>query len=249
MTPIEIYKRLPCNNCGKCSAGTCMSFAVKLLRRLVPLSECTELEEEAKNEIEAMLSGTGDWKEKRLQELFKEVEKIGFSSIAKGIGAVVENEVLKIPYMGEAVCISADTFDQELAIWDKLLILMYIKQAGKRSLSGKWVAFRDLKDGMIRAESFRAACEGTLVRMYGNNKEGFLKRLIAMGAEKLTGFAADYSLVIHPLPKIPFLVLLWSGDEDFDPACKVLLDSTATEFLDIEALLYLGMALVRAMKG
>jgi hypothetical protein len=62
------------------------------------------------------------------------------------------------------------------------------------------------------------------------------------------GFSAEHSFVIHPLPKIPFLVLLWHGDEDFESDCKVLLDSTATEFLDVEALLYLGQALLRALK-
>ena len=41
------------------------------------------------------------------------------------------------------------------------------------------------------------------------------------------------------------LVLLWPGDEEFGPDCKILLDSTADVFLDVEALLYLGMALVR----
>jgi hypothetical protein len=84
--------------------------------------------------------------------------------------------------------------------------------------------------------------------MFEKNKERFLDKLIAMGAEKVSGFSAGHSLVIYPLPKIPFLILLWPGDGEFGADCKALLDSTAADFLDVEALLYLGMTLVRAMK-
>jgi hypothetical protein len=43
-------------------------------------------------------------------------------------------------------------------------------------------------------------------------------------------------------------VLLWPGDEDFDTSCNVLLDATATDFLDVETLTFLGQALIRRLK-
>jgi hypothetical protein len=144
--------------------------------------------------------------------------------------------------------VSRRDFKSEIGILDKLLILMYIKQAGSSSLSGKWIAFRDLKDGMLRAQGFYEACEVPLARMFEANKDKVLQRLIEIGAEKVNEFSADYSFVIYPLPRIPFLILLWQGDEDFEAECKILIDETATIFLDVEALLYLGMALIRAMK-
>ncbi|MEK7307904.1 MAG: DUF3786 domain-containing protein, partial [Nitrospirota bacterium] len=107
----------------------------------------------------------------------------------------------------------------------------------------------------IRAESFNETCEIPLARMFGENRELFINKLIAMGAEKITGFSTEYSFVVHPLPKIPFLILIWPGEagidsyqEDFEPACKVLLDSTAADFLDVEALLYLGLSLMNAVR-
>ena len=248
MNPLDVYKKLPRNNCGRCPAGTCMSFAVQFLRKMIASSECPELDGQSKKEIDTMLCDPGDWKEKRLIELFKEVSQINFPDIAEGIGAVSEEDVLKLRYMGKEVTLRPSGFEDEMGIWDRLLILMYIKQAGKSRLSGKWVAFRDLKGGLIRAESFHGACEISLAKMFEHFREGFLRRLSAMGAEKVEGFPADQSFVIYPLPKIPFLVLLRSGDEDFGADCKMLLDSTAAEFLDVEALLYLGMAFVRAMK-
>ncbi len=257
MNPLEVYKKLPRKNCGKCSAGTCMAFAVQCLRRLVPVSECTELDEPGMREIDAMITDPGDWKERRLKGLFQEIfspparplEKWGrvlFSEIAGGIGATVKDGELTIRYMGKDVVVTPSAFKEELAVEDKLLILMYIKNAGRSPLTGKWVAFRDLKDGLIRAESFHEACEQALARMFGKDPEHFLKKLYALGARDVTGFSAKHSLVVETLPKIPFLLLLWPGDEEFEADCKVLFDSTVTEFIDVEALLYLGIAFVRA---
>ena len=247
MTPLDVYKKLPRDNCGKCSAGTCMSFAMQFLRKMVSASECPGLDEQSRKEIDAMLSDTGDWKEKRLLELFKEVSQVSFADVAKGIGATHAGEVLKIMYMGKEITLNSSGFKDEMEVMDKLLILMYIKQSGKDTASGRWVAFRELKDGLIRAESFHGACEISLAKIFERDGEGLLRKLVEMGAERVDGFSARHSFIIHPLPKIPVLILLWPGDEDFGAECKMLLDSTATGFLDVEALLYLGMALVKAI--
>ncbi len=247
MTPLDVYKKLPRDNCGGCRAGTCMSFAVQFLRKMITASECPGLNEESKKEIDAMLSDTGDWKERRLLELFQEVSQISFSDVAKGIGATHEGDALKITYMGQEIILNSSGFKDEMEVMDKLLLLMYIKQSGKNTVSGKWVAFRELKDGLIRAESFHGACEISLAKIFEHEGERLLRRLVEMGAEKVEGFSAGQSFTIYPLPRIPFLILLWPGDEDFCAECKMLLDTTATGFLDVEALLYLGMALVRAI--
>lgn len=248
MNPLNIYKKLPRTNCGKCPAKTCISFSIKITKGELSSTDCPELDKSSKREIDSMLSKIYDWKDKRLQELFKEISQINFAAIAEGIGAKSKDETLKLRYMGREITVSHSDFAEQLDIWDKLLILMYIRTAGNCPLSGKWVAFRDLKNGLLRATDFGEICETPLARMFEKNPEQLLKILMEMGAEKIKGQPGEQSLVLYPLPKIPFLILLWHGEEGFEPACKVLLDSTATEFLDIEALLYLGQALIRAIK-
>ncbi len=226
-----------------------MSFAVKLSKQECSTADCPELDKHAGKEIDSMISSVADWKEKRLVELFNEVSQTDLSESAEGLGAVSEKNSLRLRYMGREISVSGSGFQEELGIWDKLLVLMYIKNSGHSILTGKWTAFRELKNGLIRANSFNKACEKYLAGLFGSHEESFIQALTALGAEKVTGYSADYSFLVRPLPKIPFLVLLWSGDEDFSPDCKVLLDSTATDFLDVEALLYLGMALARTIKA
>jgi CO dehydrogenase/acetyl-CoA synthase gamma subunit (corrinoid Fe-S protein) len=98
MHPLNVYKKLPQINCGKCSARTCMAFAVQFLGRMIPLAECPELDDSAREEIGAMLSNTGDWKEQRLKELFNETMHLNISGIAEGLGAQFENGSLILRY-------------------------------------------------------------------------------------------------------------------------------------------------------
>jgi hypothetical protein len=247
MNPLDIYKKLPKKNCGKCSAGTCMAFAVQLLRRLVPISECVELDEQGQKVIDSMISEPGDWKERRVQELLKEISGSNLSAIADGLGATSTNDTIKLRYLGRDITVTHSGFGETMDIFDQLLILMYIKTAGTNPLTGSWVAFRDLKDGLIRSDSFHEACEMTLARMFSRDKDSFLKKMFELGSKEVKGFSAKHSFVINPLPKIPFLIFLWPGDEEFDSDCRILFDSTVTEYIDVEALLYLGIALVRVM--
>ena len=85
-----------------------------------------------------------------------------------------------------------------------------------------------------------------LAGKFGKDPEGIVKNLYEMGAQCAEGFTAGRSLVAYPLPRIPFLVLLWPADEEFEADCKILFDSTVTEYIDVEALLYLGIAFVQA---
>ena len=224
-----------------------MAFAVQLLRRLVPISECVELDEQGQKEIESMVSEPGDWKERRVQELFREISGSNLSAIAEGLGVIAKDNTIKLRYLGRDITFTHSDFGGTMDIFDKLLILMYIKTAGNKPLTGSWVAFRDLKDGLIRSESFHEACELTLARMFGKDQDSFLKKMFELGSKEVKGFSAKHSFVINALPKIPFLILLWPGDEEFDSDCRILFDSTVTEYIDVEALLYLGIALVRVM--
>ena len=45
ISPIEIHKHLPKENCGKCGTATCMGFAVRLLNRKANLSDCPYLKQ------------------------------------------------------------------------------------------------------------------------------------------------------------------------------------------------------------
>ena len=155
---------------------------------------------------------------------------------------------MKIKFLGTVVCLSPSGFQEEASVWAKLLTLVYIKQSGKAPAQGKWVNFRDLRGGSIKAESFHIECELEIAKLLETDSTALMDKLTSMGAEKADGFSADHSFILQPLPKIPLLILLWEPDDEFGADCKVLLDSSAVDYLDIESLCYLGDELVKVLK-
>ena len=53
LTGIEIFKKLPKTNCGKCGVPTCLAFAMKLAAGQAELGACPFVSEQAKAELDA----------------------------------------------------------------------------------------------------------------------------------------------------------------------------------------------------
>ncbi|UCF87759.1 MAG: DUF3786 domain-containing protein, partial [Nitrospiraceae bacterium] len=191
MNPLEIYKKLPKVNCGECPDGTCLAFAVNLSKKERDISDCLKITDQSKKEIERMLTSVEvtDWKEKMIEELFDEIAKKNFSDIARGLGAGDEGRTLKIRYLGRDVRISHSEVKDDISVWDKLLLLIYIRNSGNKALSGKWVAFRDLKDGSIKAIGFKDDCETPLAQLFDDDRDRFVQELNSLGAKRVTGFS------------------------------------------------------------
>lgn len=51
LTGIEIYKKLPKTNCGKCGVPTCLAFAMKLAAGQAELDACPDIPDDVKEEI------------------------------------------------------------------------------------------------------------------------------------------------------------------------------------------------------
>ncbi len=68
LSGIEIYKKLPKTNCGKCGVPTCLAFAMKLAAGQAELDACPDISDDVKEEIgeasappvRTVVIGTGD---------------------------------------------------------------------------------------------------------------------------------------------------------------------------------------------
>ncbi|MEE8168255.1 MAG: (Fe-S)-binding protein [Candidatus Hydrothermarchaeales archaeon] len=70
ISPLDVYKHLPKDNCGECGIQTCMGFAVRLLRREAYLENCPRLKDakyiSAKLALKELLAQVLEAKETRL---------------------------------------------------------------------------------------------------------------------------------------------------------------------------------------
>jgi hypothetical protein len=118
------------------------------------------------------------------------------------------------------------------------LFLHYLLTANGRPLSGEWVSFRDLPDGLFYQQAFRQRSLLPLEGKFGHNRPAFEKAATALGGEKLD--LAESSFRFYALPRVPLAALLWTGDEEFPPAVQILFDASAGGYLPTEDLAMVG---------
>ena len=68
--------------------------------------------------------------------------------------------------------------------------------------------------------------------------------LSRFSAEIRDDFPTEHAWHILMLPKMPVVILYWPADSEFGSKVKVLFDSTADKFLDIESIMFLVEGLV-----
>ncbi|MCI0468946.1 MAG: DUF3786 domain-containing protein [Nitrospirae bacterium] len=251
MNPIELYKKLPKKNCGRCRQKTCMPFALSAIKGEADISECPLLTE---SEIEMLRKSIvkKDWREELIQRLRVEIEGVEFSEIAEGIGAELKENALVIKCLGREFIVSPDgeiKAHGHLTPWMKMLLLHYIRTAGKGGLTDKWVSFSELKAGMIKATSFQRECEEPLRECLDREFDKTSAVLIRLGAAKRECLPTKNAWRLDLLPKVPAVILYWQREEEFESKVKILFDSTADRFLDVESLIFLTEGLVKYIEA
>jgi len=251
MNAVEIYKKLPKKNCGRCRQKTCMPFAFSLLSGDVDLSECPELSESEVVELKGFIQKT-DWREELISKLRKEAATISFPEIADGLGATVREGNLIVRSLGRDFAVAPDgeiTTQGHNTPWMKILLLHYIRTRGQTALSNRWVSYAELKSGMVKALSFRRECEDPLRELLDRDFSPVTGILRRIGAEERSGFATQNAWHLFLLPKLPVLILYWPREDEFESRVSMLFDSTADQFLDIESLMFLGEGLIKNIEA
>ena len=247
MNPLELYKKLPKKNCGKCRQKTCMPFALAIIKGDADLSDCPDL---TGDEIEALKGSVtaSDWREELILKLREEVKTIKFQDVAGGLGIILKDNALVLNCMGREFSISPDgeiTTSGHITPWIKILLLHYVRTAGKEDLTDKWSSYSELKAGLVKASSFERDCEIPLRELFDKDLSKVEMVLNRLGAEKREDFPTKNAWHLSLLPKVPVIILYWPEEDGFPSKVKILFDSTADRFLDAESLIFLLEGLVK----
>ena len=144
----------------------------------------------------------------------------------------------------------ADT-GQTPTAFTQALLLSYLVTADGTPPSGRWIAYRDLPDGMFYAQAFRSYAENRLVRELGTDGPGdegleaFRRQAARLGGEAIAIGDAGYAFQL--LPRARLAAVYWLGDEDFPSRASILFEDTAPHYLSTDGLAVLGSHLVNAL--
>jgi hypothetical protein len=249
---IDILKLLEKSNCRKCGELTCLAFAAAVFKGQKSLQACPRLDPEIIERYKAKpKTESADDSElrERSEHLRKKLSTLDFPAAAQRTGGRYTDGKLTLKILGKDFSVdNQGNFFSDIHIhhWITGPVLNYIIAGAGIPVSGKWIPFRELKNGGTWRPLFQQRCEKPLKKIADTYTEFFEDMIrIFNGRQVENHYASDISLVLHPLPKIPLLICYWKPDEGLESSLNLFFDSTAEDNLNIESLFALGTGLTR----
>ena len=160
-------------------------------------------------------------------------------------GCTLTPEGVIVPYFGRPHLVahpSGETVVQPAGkpahVTIAIVLMHYLLTADGLPPADRWLAFRELPDGLFYAQAFAGHAEGEIAARFGADVAGFHQALRALGGQPLD--LADASYRLQALPRLAIAVLLWAGDDEFPAQARVLFDASAGHYLPTEDLAGLG---------
>ncbi|MDO8578624.1 MAG: DUF3786 domain-containing protein, partial [Dehalococcoidales bacterium] len=170
----------------------------------------------------------------QIDDILELCRKSGAKCNNAGASKSVVVEYLHQPYVVSLrdAEISSDGNAAVLPIREKLLILHYLLSAKGSPPSGKLITFQELPEGHVYYPTFLKRSVQPLVSNFGSEP-----RLLLQPAEKLGAKAVelgDASVAITAFPRVPVIIVLWKGDEEFEAGGSILFDAGISDYLPTE---------------
>ncbi|NPV59083.1 MAG: DUF3786 domain-containing protein [Actinobacteria bacterium] len=192
----------------------------------------------------SMVADTSERDRATLQRALEEIRGLDLRDQArKGLFdcETLEDEGLKltIPSFGRRIEIVMPDGSMEVpeeidSFSLRVLALRYIKLSSGMEVTGEWIAYRDLPGGRFYATTLVPTVEQPLARVFGYREGALTEAAAALAGERAA--YGDESFVFRAFPRVPLLLVLYRGDEEFPPSSRVLFDRCCSDYLNTDDL-------------
>ena len=160
-----------------------------------------------------------------------------------------EEKRVPVPFLGRThdliVADSEISFDEgerAIKIPDQVLMLHYLITASGAPVQDTWITFREVPSGPFYYPSFVKRAIVPLVKCFGQRPEALA--MVADVIGETLASPGDTAVKILALPRVPVVLSLWKGDEEFPPEGNVYFDASISSYLSTEDIAYLAGAVV-----
>jgi len=249
---MEVFKLLDKSNCRKCNEQTCLAFAAKVFLGERTLDQCPVLTREIleQNQGRQKKKITGkEYRESLMADLKEDIKSCDLKTAGPRVGGYFSNGKLTIRIMGKlfSVDLSGNMFsDIHINPWIASPVLLYILHCKGVPLTGKWVPFRELKDGRERNALFVQRSEKSFKKIADAYPNLFEDLICLFNGKKIENhYESDISLVLYPLPKVPMLICYWKPEENMESDLHLFFDSSADMNADIDIVYGIAAGIVK----
>ena len=114
----------------------------------------------------------------------------------------------------------------------KVLALRYLSKSDGAPVTGEWIDYRDLPGGMFYSATIPPTVEDPLARFFGHERWSLTDIAPALGGKESD--YGDESFVFHAFPRVPLLVVLHWGSDEFPPGARFLFDRCCSHYLNTD---------------
>lgn len=253
--PLEIYAALAKTNCGECGVPSCMAFAAAVLQGQKKLSACPYLEPAAAQRLGQRVvqrRTLEDDHQQAIAQLRQQVARLDFALLAPRLGARLVDGNLAINSLGKDFIITPSgelISDCHVNHWIQVPLLYYCLLCQGREVQGEWVPYGSLPGAAEWSQYFSHRCEEALRQLADAHCSLVFEMLHLFGAKPVAASGgADHSLMILPLPRVPFLINYWEPEEDFPSKLNILLDRSAGENINAESINLLARGIIEMFR-
>jgi len=251
-TAVEIYGLLPKTNCGKCGTASCFGFAARLATHQASVDDCPSMTDSARETLrEAGANRSeppGTVYEQVLQSLQPKVHALDFGKVAVLFGVtLIGTDTLELMFLNKHYRVTrdriVDSAGEKPHPWTSILIYNHLCMPDPPPPAGEWITFSSIPASHAKDKAWVGHVEDVIARQFSGNIAG-----LKAACEKFGGVPAtmagshDAAVEFRFFPHYPVLLLFYDAvaEENFPAQCKLLLDSTAPRYLDIESIVVLG---------
>ncbi|MFV0437738.1 MAG: DUF3786 domain-containing protein [Desulfopila sp.] len=232
---MDIFSALNKSNCRECGEKTCLAFAGAVFTGRRTLDSCPYLSAEARLRLTVTDTGTGeeDESERSLRLLKDRLQTLDFAAAAARSGGRVKDDRLTVKVMGKDFKVDREgNFSSDIHInhWIAVPFLLYVLDGKGKTPEGNWISYREVEGGRERYGLFNKRCEEDLRAVADAWPELFQDMIgIFQGKEVESRFAADVSVVLLPLPKVPVMICYWRPEEHIESTLNIYFDTTVND--------------------
>jgi hypothetical protein len=256
LNALDVLKLTARDNCGQCAVPNCMAFCALVVRGQKDPADCPhlgpDLIERLRGATVAPVLDQRGRPESLLEQLLKRMGEVDFEQAAPRLGAWIENDRLVLHCLGKVFELDRRGGLHSMCHvnpWIHLAILQSVVHGQGLDPQGRWSAFRELKEARDWERFFSYRCESSFHQMADADPCLFLDVLELFGRElEGAGPEFEHAVILHPLPKAPFLFCYTPAADGIESCFSLLFDRTIEMNLRAEGTYMLAQGIVEMFK-
>ncbi len=219
-----------------------------------------ELENRIDGDTAKNLNGNKKTLDRVCDGFFKILKNSDLEDIALKTGAtIIGSQRLGLLFFGGEVIVDLETEgiyykegssggktqnSKKLDIFSYAIILHYLVNADGAKISGEWISYRELPDGMFYFRTIPGVLE-PVRQKYKNSAEDLIKKIEGSGGHRSSDFKNGG--VIYPFKNFPVLVIIDEESEEFGASLRILFDRNGSHYIKTDVVKMIVVYLARSL--